>query len=309
MAVWKLHSSKKHRALGYYFSLVRRLINPKGPFKKLYYADLYCGDGKCTIAETKVSYLTPTIYSVLRHGGKEGFDVCCFLNDINPENIQKIKINTSEYSGFIEDYSSKDANDYYRDVLKKILSDQFSIIYLDPSNHKELKWDTIKGISEHNSKYNGNIRRPELIINFMVYSMLQTINASKACKSKEAEEKCLSSINESLGTNEWENRAKKYKEEGYVLYYELALLYTFIEQLKKIGYMVPTPIEITSTSKENRVYYLIWAVNEAGYSIVENNMIPSIMSLMEKAQKENKIEVKKIKARKQGNGDITKYFK
>lgn len=41
----KSHTSKKHRALGYYFSICRDVLKGSGSPKTLYYVDLFCGDG------------------------------------------------------------------------------------------------------------------------------------------------------------------------------------------------------------------------------------------------------------------------
>lgn len=52
-----IHSTKKHRVLGYYLKIVKSVISsPRTPFNKLYYADLYCGDGKCNIKITDKQY-------------------------------------------------------------------------------------------------------------------------------------------------------------------------------------------------------------------------------------------------------------
>ncbi|MEM4245474.1 MAG: hypothetical protein QXR60_04705, partial [Candidatus Nanoarchaeia archaeon] len=62
-----LHSSKKHRALGYYLYLIRDMIISKNtPFNKLYYADLYCGDGECVVGATGKKYPPPIIQSLLK---------------------------------------------------------------------------------------------------------------------------------------------------------------------------------------------------------------------------------------------------
>ncbi len=304
----KIHSCKKHRALGYYFKLIRALIKPKqGPFKKLYYADLYCGDGECLIIETGEKYPPPLIYSLLRHADKKNFDICCFLNDNDPNKIEKIKENTKEFKEYIAEYYCEDANSVYKEILKKIPSDQFSIFYLDPTNHEQLKWSTIEGISKHFHEYNGKLRRPELIINFMVYSMLQEFKASGACKSEESKNKCINNISESIGTNKWLEKMKSNQKMKINAPIELALLETFIEQLKTLGYKIPQPIKITSTQANNPIYYIILALNDSGYSLVEKRFIPWIIQLVNKAQKENKTELKKVDAIKKGIKPLTNY--
>lgn len=292
-----LHSSKKHRALGYYLKLVRNLItSPRSPFKKLYYADLYCGDGECIIEATGKTYNTPIIESLLKPAKEKGFPLICFLNDLDENKIKLMKERTIDYAKFIDFCESKDANECYKEILKKIPPDQFSIFFIDPTNHSDLKWNTIKGISQHTHEYYGKIRRPELIINLMTYTMLGSYKS-----------KSFQSINDSLGTSEWLDEIERNKEKGIQAPIERAFLTTFIKQLKGLGYCVPTPIKITSTSGENTVYYLLWASNERGHDIIENKLIPQIKKLMEKAQKENKTELKKANARRKGDTSLSKW--
>lgn len=284
-----LHSSKKHRAIGYYFSIIRALISSKkNPLNKLYYADLYCGDGKCIVESTGKSYNPPIIDSLLKPAKERKIHLSCFLNDL--EKIEEMKKNTKEFSDFIEDYGCEDANTYYKKALQKIPPDQFSIFFLDPTNHSQLRWSTIKKISEHTHTYYGNqIRRPELIINLMTYTMLGSYKS-----------KSFQSINDSLGTDEWIDEIEKNKEKNIQAPIERAFLTVFIRQLESLGYKVPTPIKITSTSCKNVIYYLIWATNERGHFIIENRLVQWINKLMDKAQKENVVELKKANARKKG---------
>jgi len=292
-----LHSSKKHRALGYYINLIRDLItSPKNPFNKLYYADLYCGDGECIVGSTGKKYDPPIIQSLLRPAKEIGFSLSCFLNDLDTDKIARMKERTKIYKDFIEYCESKDANVCFRDILKMIPPDQFSIFFLDPTNHQDLKWSTIKAISEHTHHYHGKTRRPELIINLMTYTMLGSYRS-----------KSFQSINESLGTTEWLEQVEKNKEKGLSAPIEQTFLTVFVNQLKSLGYSVPTPIKITNTSVDNTIYYLVWATNEQGYDIIETRLIPWINDLMQKAQKENKGELKKATARKRGDRSLTEY--
>ena len=110
--------------------------------------------------------------------------------------------------------------------------------FLDPTNHKDLKWETIKNISKHSQEYFNKkekcnrVRRPELIINCMTYTM----TGSYIAKSYET-------INENLGTDEWQKRIVEYKEKGLSAPVSRALLDTFIKQLEGLGYKVPPPLK------------------------------------------------------------------
>lgn len=272
-------------------------MSPRMPFKKLYYADLYCGDGKCEIKKTEEKYEPPLIESILKPAKEGKFSACCFLNDL--EKIEDMKKNTTNYKDFIKSYSCEDANNCYKQILKEIPKDQFCIFFLDPTNHNDLKWDTIKGISEHSHTYYGDkIRRPELIINLMTYTM----SGSYMAKSYE-------SINESLGTDEWNTLINNNKENGVKTPVEKAFLDTFVKQLEKLGYKVPTPIKVLNTSPSNTIYYLVWATNESGYNIIEKKVIPYMQKRIEKAHKENEKKLIMAKAKEKGNSFLDKWIK
>lgn len=292
-----LHSNQKHIALGYYLAIIKDLINSqKNPFKILYYVDLYCGDGTCKVKKTKEDYSPPIIDSILKPAKDGKFSVRCFLNDLNQ--IDKMKENTKDYSNFIKHYSGRDANTCCKDILQMIPKDQFCIFFLDPTNHKDLKWSTIQEISEHTHIYHRDkIRRPELIINLMTYTMSGSYMA-----------KSYKSVNESLGTDNWIKLIDKYKKEKIGTPVEKALLDTFVKQLEGIGYKVPTPIKILNTSPPNTVYYLVWATNEKGYQIIEKKVIPYLNKRIKKAHKENEKKLKVFKAKEKGESDLNKWI-
>lgn len=296
-----LHSNQKHIALSYYLQIIRNLIkSPRTPFDILYYIDLYCGDGECEIKKTHECYEPPLIKSILKEVD-DNFQVECFLNDIEEDKINKIKEKTKQYNSSIKCYLSKDANEAYKEILEKIPQDQFCICFLDPYNHKHLKWQTIKEISEHVHEYYDKknkcmkIRRPELIINCMTYTMTGSYMA-----------KDFQSINENLGTDEWIPLIEDYKDKGLPIPH--VFLHTFINQLKKLGYKVPTPIEIKSTKACNDIYYLVWATNENGFDIIEKKVVPYMKKTIQKAHKKNRDSLKKAEAREKGNCDITKWI-
>ena len=297
----RLHSCKKHLAIGYYLKIIRDLIrSPKNPFHALYYADLYCGDGECHVEVTDRTYKPPIIDSLLEPAKQGKLKLFCFLNDLEAEKIKNMKEKTKEYQDYIVEYSDKDANSYYKQVLEKIPKDQFSIFFLDPTNHSHLSWKTIQGIAKHTHTYTHQgvqVRRPELIINLMTYTLLSSYRA-----------KSYQSINESLGTDEWFGQIDDNKEKGIDAPVEQAFLSTFIKQLERIGYSVPTPIKITNTEKDNVVYFLIWATNKQGYRIIEKKVIPYIKTLMQQVQKRHKGDVKKAKARKAGNSSLSQWI-
>jgi three-Cys-motif partner protein len=283
----RIHSRDKHRVFGYYFKLIRDLLVKVKAFRPLQYADLFCGDGKCVIASTSKIYSPPIIDSILKPAAEhKEFSVRCFLNDLDQNKTEEMRKNTKDYAEFIEEIEHKDANEYYKEILKKIPPDKFSIFLLDPYNHSQLKWSTIKGISEHTHVYgNGKIRRPELVINLMVYTMAGSYMA-----------KSYNSINESLGTDSWLKEIDKNKEAGIAQPIFTAFFAVFKRQLESLGYKVPTPIAIETAENNNPIYFIVWATNEEGYNIIERHLIPNAKKMAEKAHKEDKGELKRAKA-------------
>lgn len=299
-----LHSNQKHKALSYYLHILKDVVmSPTTPFDKLYYADLYCGDGECEIKKINEKYESPII-SYLKIAKEGKLNISCFLNDLELSKIDLMKERIKDYTSFIGGIFCEDANICYSEILSKIPTDQISLFFLDPYNHKQLKWETIKKISSHVCTYNQKgilkIRRPELIINCMTYTMTGSYMA-----------KDYKTITENLGTDEWITLLLEYKEKGLPV--SRAFLDTFIQQLKKLGYKVPTPIEIKSTVAQNNIYYLVWATNDTGYTIIENKMIPYLKKEIEKTLKKNKQTWNQVEAREtarqKGDRDLTTFFK
>lgn len=293
------HTIQKHRAMGFYLKIIRNLVkSPRLPFKELYYADLFCGDGECDVKAIDRTYEMPVISSLLGMASKEGISLHCFLNDFDPTKIDKMKQNTKEYSQFIEEYHVGDANVHYQDVLQKIPPDQLSIFFLDPTNHADLKWTTIEGISKHSHPYGDEqVRRPELVINLMTYTLINSYRAGS-----------YQTINDNLGTEAWLAEIQKNKEEGIDPPVEKAFLNTFTKQLRNLGYSVPSPLAIVNLQTRNTVYYLVWATNPSGCRKIENDLIPYMRKIIEEAQKDTKIDLKKAEARREGIASLDKWF-
>ena len=291
----KIHSNKKHLALNYYFKIVRDVVKVK--FGNLYYADLFCGDGECIVKEYGKEWNPSLIDAVLKPAKEGKLSVICFLNDKEPSCIEKMKSKTKDYAGFIADYGNEDANEYYKTVLARAPRGRFIIFFLDPYNHTELKWETIRKISEHSNTYGGKTYRPEIIINFMTHSMLNSWRA-----------KSYDSITAALGTDKWIDLIKTNKDRNVPRPILSALLTTFVEQLKSLGYSVPTPIPITETSRGNTVYYLIWATNEHGYEIIEKRVMRYLRERVDELQEANVTESLRQKDKKKGIKHLDKFW-
>ncbi len=301
----KIHSNLKHKALGYYLKILKDVImSPTTPFDKLYYCELYCGDGTCEVTSINQHYDPPLIESVLKEAENGRLDVECYLNDIDSEKIKLLKQKVEPYKKFIKEISCEDANKCVDNILSQIPADQISLFVLDPFNHKHLNFETISKISKHTSEYlnkrtgDKEIRRPELIVNCMAYSM---INCYRAGDYK--------SITKALGTDKWTELIPIYKEKGVSMF--KVFLDVLIEQLKSLGYSIPPPLEIKSTIHQNDIYYLVWATNEAGCRIIEKKVITPLKKFISKSSEDNKkVLVNTIKRQKAiGRGEsLDKWF-
>lgn len=234
---------------------------------------------------------------------KEGLEVHCFLNDMDPNKISSIKeiIKSNGLESFVIEYYSEDANTCFKKILQKIPKNEWSIFFLDPTNYKDLKWETIKQIAEHAYQLKDFIRRPELIIHLSVYTMGQDFKHPQ--KHQE--------ITDSLGNAIWKDKIiklKKIRGESTPIF--SAFFETYKEGLISLGYLISDQrVVITSTECDSPLYYIIFAeVNPKVHNKIMNNMIKRLASLQEEWQKENKREVKKSKTKKLGCANIRDYL-
>jgi three-Cys-motif partner protein len=264
--------------------------------RKLYYVDLYAGDGECICDEAPLrEWKCPFIESLLDHAKNGDLDLTCFLNDLDADNFKKLKENTAQYGSFIGALTNNDANKIYPSFLHQIPKDEWSIFFMDPYKHSDLDWTTIEGISKHSGydEMSKCDRKPELIINLMTLSMQRTIECDP------------DSITKALGTEEWKNRIKNKNDEKI---HEI-FLDIFTENLGKLGYSV-TPFLIKQTPpNQNVLYYLIFASSiPRANEIITRKFKPYVDKIMnEKWVKEN-FEYRMItRAKKSGYKLLTEF--
>ncbi|MCG2718030.1 MAG: three-Cys-motif partner protein TcmP [Nanoarchaeota archaeon] len=288
------HTSLKHRTLGMYFYICRRVMRRR----RLYYVDLYAGDGECTCDEAPhKEWKCPFIKSLLHHAKKEDLDLICFLNDLDTDNFKKLKENTAPYKPFIGAYTNRDANAIYPLFLHQIPKDEWSIFFMDPYKHSDLDWNTIEGISKHvgYDRISKCHRKPELIINLMTLSMQRTIKCDP------------NSITKALGTDDWKDRIKNKNDEKI---HEI-FLGIFTENLGKLGYSA-TPFLIKQTPpNQNVLYYLIFASSiPRANEIIIKKFRPYVEKIMKEEWVKENFEYRMItKARKRGNKLLTDFEK
>ncbi len=268
----KPHTSLKHRILGVYFKICREVAKRRD----LYYVDLFAGDGEAKCEETPIKkWDSPLIHSLLKNAEKENLKLHCFLNELDRTRYEKLKEKVSSYNKYVEDIENEDANKIYKKFLENIPKNQWSIWFLDPSKHSDLKWTTIEGIANHKGWDNISRveRKPELIINFMTYTMQRSIRRNDE------------SITEALGTDVWKEKIEKNpKTPVYEIFLKL-----FLDQLERLGYNC-TWFSIEQTPPQRtHLYYLIFANNiPSAIKIIAEKFAPWIKrTIRDKWTKEN----------------------
>lgn len=288
----KPHTSLKHRILGVYFLICRQVMKKR----KLYYVDLYAGDGECICEEAPIQkWDTPTFRSILGNAEKEGLKVDCSLNELDSENFKKIMKKAAAYPTFVKRTTNIDANLVYGWLLEQIPKDEWSIFFLDPFKHSDLDWKTIEGISKHEGydTFNHCGRKPELIINLMTLTMQRTMAADP------------DAITRALGTDDWKGKVEsKNGEKVHEIFSDI-----FLQKLEDLGYSTIS-FQISQTLPfENVLYYLIFASSvPAANEILKTKFKPYVDNMMkEKWVKENFQSRMITRAKKKGNRLLTDY--
>jgi len=263
----KYHTKLKHRLLGGYLSVCARYV--KSNRKRCFVVvDLFAGDGKSECSEVNEEW-EGSSQIISKWVSRCGENSYCILNERNKDLIPVLKENTKKYCEYIKEIYNKDANIIYKEILNKhIPLDSHSIFLLDPYNHGELSFSTIEGIAKHSEPgvYYGRegkekinfIRRPELIINFPLYTILVSMTQNQDL------------ITAYLGTDEWIEAIEKAKRESKSQ--EGVLLDIFKKQLAKYyGDKGIVSIRIQTLKTNSPVYYLIFTSTHPLANKIHNN--------------------------------------
>lgn len=293
------HTKIKHKIIKYHFSSTwKNIFKSEGPLYSLYYVDLYSGPGKCIneeIDEAKEKELPdefgrkewkPPFFDLMEDAIKYDFDLKCLFNDINEEYIEKLKekIAKKGLSDYIKCYfRSEDANEVVESALDIIGSpNRPSLFYLDPSNHKDLHFSTVKKIM--NFKDDSG-RRPDLIINFMVHTIFMAYKRGLS-------EEDVDSISKFLGEEITKKELEKIRDQDEDTY--KVLLDKFLEKLKEKDYSC-TYYLIRDVDRDAPLYYLIFATANKRASKWHDNIKDYVDKLIDKDWMEKiKYDVKPI---------------
>ena len=273
----KPHTSIKHRTLGYYFKICRDVM-VKG--RSLYYVDLYSGDGICECPEAPITTWDAPYLKMLQESRARGLKLKCVFNDKEENEMNNLRKRLVGFEDFILGTYHEDANKVYKAILDKVPPNEWSIFSLDPFNHDQLDFSTIKGIAGH-SDYDSRIqgeRKPELIITFMVYSILQAYKAAKIDSISEIKKQnLLNSIDRCLGTDSWRKEVSALEDmESPDTKMNHVFLKIFLKQLEGLGYDTVV-FRIEQTVHKNIIYYLILATSiPDAYNIISKKFEPYV---------------------------------
>lgn len=294
------HTSIKHRTIGYYFKICRDVMKKGRP---LYYVDLYSGDGECECPDAPKPIWEPPYFSMLKNCKDRGLSLRCVFNDKDKDKMEKLRNRLNEYEDFIIGTYHEDANKIYREILNEIPPTEWSIFSLDPQKHDQLDFSTIEGVANHKA-YDPRIRgerKPELIITFMVYSILQAYKAAKMDAISEKKRKdLLSGIDRCLGTDSWREEVSIWEDlpVGGMNYEFLKI---FLKQLEGLGYDTVV-FRIEQTVYKNIIYYLILSTSIPGvYNIISEKFEPYVKRLRDDEWVKRNFEFyKRAKAKEEG---------
>jgi len=294
------HTALKHRIIGSYFKICRDVMKSKK--RNLNYIDLYAGDGICECNEAPLKKWDPPYFRNIKVCNEKKLDIKCIFNDLNNMDILLNKLNP--YKKNIITTYKENANDIVDNVFELIPPEDWNIFMLDPYLHKDLFFQTIEKISKHESydKISRCIRKPEMIITFMTYSMQQYLKTiGRDDVSKEKKEELLVSIDRSLGTDSWRKKILNKKgmereEKTHKIFLDI-----FLIQLGKLGYDT-VYFHICQTQWNSVVYFLIFATSvPAAYTIISKKFEPYINKIKNDIWiKENFNFYKMAKAKEQG---------
>jgi len=296
------HTSIKHRTIGYYFKICRDVMSHG---RSLYYVDLYSGDGACDCSEAPLKTWKPPYFKMMEESRKMGVNLRCIFNDNDKEKMDKLRKELINYKDFIISTYTENANRLYPNILHQVPPDEWSIFSLDPHRHNQLDFSTIAGISNHKAYDSiiGSERKPELIITFMVYTILQAYKATKTdLISERKKENLLSGIDKCLGTDSWRSEISTWESlESSEMKMNQIFLRIFLKQLRDLGYY-NVVFRIEQTVHKSIIYYLIFSTSVLdAYQIISERFGPYVKRVQkEEWVKQNFSFFKMAEARKEG---------
>lgn len=263
---WRPHTRIKLELLKKYFDIC--LHYHKGNLKKFYYIDTHAGDGYAEFKNKKVSG-SPMLAM------ERGFQ--CFLIEKNKKLFKKLQNNVDNFQKRTEiGYEQQimllndDCNIVLEKILNKIPPYYHSLFFLDPFAPKDLKWDTVQKIINHEYEYKNPrdmpYRRPEIIINFPISGIKRNAGKLKDEENNPRMKKSVEHVTNFFGSTRWKQVWRKYeidrnKGDATSEKSRDALKNLYIGKFKEY-YQYFHTVLVTEFQSNLPLYYLIYFTNK-----------------------------------------------
>jgi len=206
------HTRIKLKLLKKYFDICHHYH--KDNLRKFYHIDTYAGDGYTEFGNEKA--LGSPLLAI-----QKGFQ--CFLLEKNKRHFKKLGDNISDFleksdiknEKVILGILNKDCNTAIEEILKEVPPYCHSLFFLDPFAPKDLKWNTVQKIIEHEYKFKSPrdmpLRRPELIINLPISGIKRITGKLKDEENNPEAKKAVGHVTDFFGSIQWKEIWKKYE--------------------------------------------------------------------------------------------------
>lgn len=273
---WKPHSRIKLRFIKQYLQICAD-HHKKNDFSHFTFVDLFCGEPLITFKDGKIENGSPLIAL--------NKNIKCIFNDISTEVIENLIKLKKKFPNKIIKVFNFDANEGLDEILKEVTSYYHSLFYLDPYNASQLSFKTIKCVIDHIYIYKKTrvIRRPELLINFPINSIVRNCGFIY-----DKENQSISDINNNFyGNDNWKRAylsGKTAKERRQ------NLLNVYIDNFKNY-YLHSYYVLVESIDSKSPQYYIIFFSN---YSKIDH-ILPNLIDNINKWKKQDFIRKYKYK--------------
>jgi len=240
--IWKHHSRIKLRFYDHYVQICAN-HHRKDNYERFTLVDLFCGEPRIQFEGNKYIDGSPLIALKKK--------VKCVFNDISESVIENVKSLNNKYPGKIIEVFNTDANEDIEEILEIVPSYFHSLFYLDPDNPSQLTSETIKKIIDHKYIYKKTkeIRRPEILINFPIYSI------TKNCGYIDKQNQSQCEINTRFfGNEDWK---KAYQKGKTPIERRKNLFLTFIESFK-LYYDHSYSVLVESLNSKTPHHYIVF---------------------------------------------------
>ena len=249
---WSHHTRIKLRLLRQYLWACSK-VHKNNPHKFTYF-ETHAGDGIAEF-EDGIEDGSALIAASLSEENNIHFKIV--LMEKNDEFYRKLSEKLRAFSNVT--VLVGDSNRDIQLLLDEVPKYYHSLGFLDPTGPNDLKWDTVNSIIHHEHIYKeGNIRRPELLINFPLKRIKQNAGClPKILEDERAKAFCIQN-DKFFGTVEWRDVWLKYSSNSIKSRDELRNLYVqnFKGYYQYFYYVLVEEIESNAP-----LYYLLFFSN------------------------------------------------